>query len=158
MAHDLYCSYHRLNHHSANHTSFEKPKIADCICLMLLIDIALRFIQNLSSRVFFWYCLASSSDQKKCDFRQKISTMLGSFVLAVFIKATQNMGSEPSSTLIIFRLPSSSIFIDFPLLAHSELTVKNNSSFRNLPYTKGAAIASTAQAAKNCSPVLTVIL
>lgn len=84
--------------------------------------------------------------------------MLGSFVLAVSINVMQYKGSEPSSTLIIFRSPSSSIFMGFSLLAHFELIVKNNFSFRNLPYTKGVAIASTAQAAKNCSPVLAVIL
>lgn len=84
--------------------------------------------------------------------------MLGSFVLSVFIKAMQYMGSEPLSTLIMFRLLSSSMVIGFSLLAQVELTVKNIDSFFNLPYTKGVAIASAAQAAKNCSPVLAVIL
>lgn len=98
-------------------------------------------------RVFFWYSLASSSDQKKSDFRQNISTMLGSFVLTRFTTDWQIIGAEPSVTYLTFKSLSSSIFIGFPLLAHSLSIVIDKVSFRSLPCTKGFATASGAQAA-----------
>jgi len=73
-----------------------------------------------SPRVFFWYSLASSSDQKKRDFRQNISTMLGSFVPIRFTFGALIMGSEPLSRHLIFKSLSKVIFMAFPLLAHSE--------------------------------------
>jgi hypothetical protein len=109
-------------------------------------------------RVFFWYALASSSDQKNCDFRQNISTMLGSFVPIRLTFGTLIMGSEPSSKYLIFKSLSKIIFIVLPLLAHFVLIVMDNFSFCSLPCTKGFATASAAQAALHCSPVLKTIL
>ena len=118
----------------------------------------LRFIYTLRSRAFFLYSLTSSSDQKSKDFHQNMSTMLDSFVFARGTIGRQNIGSAPSVTFLIFSSLSSSISICLPLLAHFALIVKDNSFFCNLPYTKGVANASAAQAAKNCSPEEAVIL
>jgi hypothetical protein len=121
--------------------------VADCAILF-----ASAFSDKLKysvrpTRVFFWYSLASSSDQKKSDFRQNISTMLGSFVLTIFTNGWQTMGAEPSVTYLTFKSLSSSIFIGFPLLAHTLSIVIDKVSFRSLPCTKGFATASGAQAA-----------
>jgi hypothetical protein len=129
-----------------------------CILLIPASAFLLRFIYTLRSRSFFLYSLTSSSDQKINDFRQNISTMLGSFVFARGTIGKQNIGSAPSVTFFIFSSLSSTISICLPLLAHSALIVKDNSFFCNFPYTKGAASASAPQAAKNCSPEEAVIL
>jgi hypothetical protein len=84
--------------------------------------------------------------------------MLGSFVFASGVIGTQNIGSDPSGTWVIFSSLSSVIFICLELLAHSASIVKDNSFSCNLPYTKGVAKASTPQAAENCSPEDAVIL
>ncbi len=83
--------------------------------------------------------------------------MLGSFSLSVFIKGTQNMGSEPSSTLRTLSELSRSTLMGFPLVAQRVWTSKDSSFFCSLPYTTGVAMASTPQAAKNLSPVLAAI-
>ena len=67
------------------------------------------------------------------------------------------MGFAPSIIPVIFSSLSSSIFIALPLLAHVVSIVKVWTLFLNFPCTKGVAKASTAQAAKNRSPVLSVI-
>lgn len=84
--------------------------------------------------------------------------MLFSFILSVFIKAMLYMGSAPSVMAVIFISLSISIWISLPLLAHFVSIVKVRSLFFKLPYTKGVAKASIAQAALKLSPVLTVIL
>ena len=134
-----------------------KPKIEDCILLTLSRTCLLRFIYILRSWTFFVYSITSSSDQKSNDFRQNTSTMLGLFVFTRGTNATQNIGSEPSGTFVIFSSLSSTIFIFLPLLAHSDWIVKDKSFSCNLPYTKGVAKASMPQAAKNCSPEEAVI-
>jgi len=83
--------------------------------------------------------------------------MLCSVVLAVFIKATQNIGQGTSSLAVTFRSVSSVKRIGFPLWAQLELTATDSFFFCSLPYTMGVAIASAAHAAKNRSPVLAVI-
>ena len=117
----------------------------------------LRFMYTLRSRSLFLYSLTSSSDQKSNDFRQNISTMLGSFVFARGTTGKQNIGSDPSVTFLIVSSLSSTISISLPLLPHFALIVKDSSLFFNFPYTKGAANASAPQAAKNCSPEEAVI-
>ena len=141
-----------------NQNGSSKPKIEDCILLTLARACLLRFIYILRSRTFFVYSLASSSDQKSNDFRQNTPTMLGLFVFARGTNATQNIGSDPEVTWVIFSSLSIAISIFLPLLAHSDWIAKDNCFFCNLPYTKGVAKASTPQAAKNCSPVEAVIL
>ncbi len=83
--------------------------------------------------------------------------MLGSVDLALSIKGALNIGSEPSSMSATLRSLSTLNLMHLPLLAHLELTATDSFLFCNLPYTMGAAIASTAQAAKNRSPVLAAI-
>ena len=135
-----------------------KPKIDVCILLTPASALLLGFIYTLRSHSLFLNSLTSSSDQKSNDFRQNTSTMLGLFVFARGTIGTQNIGSDPSVIFVIFSSLSSAISICLPLLAHSAWIVKDNSFFCSLPYTKGVAKASAAQAAKNCSPEEAVIL
>jgi len=125
---------------------------------MPVSDFLLRFIIILRPGLFLLYVRASSSDQKRCDFRQNMSTMLGLVVFARVTIGIQITGLDPLVTLVIFSLLSSAIFICLPLLAHAASIVNDISSFFNLPYTKGVAKASTPQAALNCSPEDAVIL
>lgn len=84
--------------------------------------------------------------------------MLGSLVDARGTIGKQNIGADPLGTLPIFNSLSSSILIGLPLFAHSASIVNEYSLLCNLPYTKGVANASAAQAAKKLSPVEAVIL
>ena len=86
-----------------------------------------------------------------------MSRMLRAVDLAVSIKGTQNIGPGVSSLVVTCRSVSSVKRIGFPLWAQLESTLTDSLLFCSLPYTMGVAIASTAHAAKNRSPVLTVI-
>ena len=59
-----------------------KPKIDACIRFTPARDLSLRFAYTLKSRALLLNSRTSSPDQKRSDFRQKISTMLGLFVEA----------------------------------------------------------------------------
>ena len=82
--------------------------------------------------------------------------MLGSFRVVKFNFGKKIRGSAPCSTDLTFNSESISICSGWPELAHRVLITNDIGVFRNFPCTKGVAIASIAQAAFTCSPVLKV--
>ena len=121
VTHDLIVAVTSTNELSPKFLNYisSKPKIVACILFTPASALLLRFIYTLRSRSFFLYSLTSASDQKSNDFRQNMSTMLGSFVFARGTNGKQNIGSDPSVTVLMFSSLSSPISICRPLLAHS---------------------------------------
>gem|GEM_PF-2442498 len=93
------------------------------------------------------YSLACSSDQKKTLLRQNALMMLLSLRVSTLTSGTKATGEHPFSftrKLISLSISSS---MGRPQWAHSVLTLIVSAVFLNRPCTKGAAKASTAQAA-----------
>jgi hypothetical protein len=102
------------------------------------------------------YSRACSSDQKKTDLRQKTSVMLGSFSASKLTSGAKTSGCAPGSTDLIAKSLSISRRNGWWQCAHSVSMRADKCSLRSCPCTKGVAIASIPQAAKVCSPVLSV--
>ena len=104
--------------------------------------------------VFTRYSLACSSDQKKIEFRQYASMMFCPAKLFHTTSGINTNGFVPSSRIEIFISLSALIRISRPQCLHSVSTTTDKYSFFNRPCTKGAAIASSAQAPYRRSPLL----
>jgi hypothetical protein len=95
---------------------------------------------------------ACSSDQKKREFRQNASMMLGSFSSLKFTIGTVNMGSAPVLVTCILISLSISIESGSWQWAQTVSTRTDSGLPRRCPCTKGVAKASTAQAPQICFP------
>lgn len=133
-----------------------KPKIAPCTIRVIYTHWGNLMYSPLSPPTFRRCSLACSSDQKNIDFLQKPSMILGSNFCTSTI-GTYTNGSVSLSPTLYFRSLSISIWIGSWQCPHSVLMINDNGSPLNRPCTKGVAIASIAQAALTCSPVLKVM-